>query len=235
MKTYYVYEHIFTNGVRYIGKGTGVRYKVFTNRNTYWKRLQKKYGNPTVDIIIPNLTNQEAYFYERIVIQNFKLTNIPICNLTDGGLGANGQSNPNSLANLGYKGQRDTAIKCLETEQIYKTAKEAAKQTGINHSNIINTCRGYRKSAGGYTWTYVNGPNIPIKPQKVPTNKNKDKSKSTKNTFIVNTTTGILYNTYKEAATAVGLKSPSGIAMVCSGKRPKAQNYNWQLAKRIEL
>ena len=47
----------------------------------------------------------------------------------------------------------------LDDEKIkeYPNAKEAHRQTGISHSNIVQTCNGknYYKSAGGFKWIYA--------------------------------------------------------------------------------
>lgn len=84
---YYVYTHIFANGVRYIGKGKNYRHINTKNRNRYWTSLYNKYGKPTIEITIRNLTNKESLDYEKQCIANYKLCNIPLCNLTDGGEG----------------------------------------------------------------------------------------------------------------------------------------------------
>jgi hypothetical protein len=38
--------------------------------------------------------------------------------------------------------------------RIYISAREAARQTGLNQSNISKCCRGKYKSVGGYIWSY---------------------------------------------------------------------------------
>lgn len=39
--------------------------------------------------------------------------------------------------------------------QEFQSIKEASKQTGIRYSGIVMTCRGKRKSCGGYVWRYL--------------------------------------------------------------------------------
>ncbi len=46
-------------------------------------------------------------------------------------------------------------VKCVETGVVYGSAKEAAEQLNINHSNITQTCKGTRKTAGGFAWKYL--------------------------------------------------------------------------------
>lgn len=40
--------------------------------------------------------------------------------------------------------------------QVWLTAKEAEQKTGIKRSGICQCCKGYRNSAGGYKWKYIN-------------------------------------------------------------------------------
>lgn len=43
---------------------------------------------------------------------------------------------------------------CVETNVVYISLSEAARQTGIPLGNISYCCSGRLKSAGGYTWRY---------------------------------------------------------------------------------
>lgn len=43
----------------------------------------------------------------------------------------------------------------LDTGNIYQSAQEAARQTGISQQNISKCCTGQRKTSGGYRWAYV--------------------------------------------------------------------------------
>ena len=38
----------------------------------------------------------------------------------------------------------------------YPSANEAGRETGVNFAHICDCCRGERKTAGGYTWEYIN-------------------------------------------------------------------------------
>lgn len=71
-----------------------------------------------------------------------------------------------SMANRGHKTSEKTrgkiseaksaAVKCIETNVIYKSAREAEKQTGIKSGCIRVVCSGKRNKTGGYHWEYVN-------------------------------------------------------------------------------
>lgn len=47
------------------------------------------------------------------------------------------------------------AIRCIETQKVYETIREAAKDVGISRQNIQNALKGRQKTAGGYHWEYV--------------------------------------------------------------------------------
>lgn len=46
-------------------------------------------------------------------------------------------------------------VRCIETNIVYKSQKEASRQTGIHKSSISDCCKGKRRTAGGYHWEYV--------------------------------------------------------------------------------
>lgn len=50
-------------------------------------------------------------------------------------------------------------VMCIETGIIYKSTREAERQTEIKHQNIGQACNGKYKTAGGYHWRYYNNYN----------------------------------------------------------------------------
>ena len=48
------------------------------------------------------------------------------------------------------------AVVCLDTGVVYATQREAARQTGINATNIGRCCRGIYKQVNGYRWKFIN-------------------------------------------------------------------------------
>lgn len=46
-------------------------------------------------------------------------------------------------------------VRCIETNTIYDSIKQASVETGIYEGNIIKCCKGQIKTCGGYTWEYV--------------------------------------------------------------------------------
>ena len=48
-------------------------------------------------------------------------------------------------------------VKCIETNVVYVSYHEAARQTGISATNICRCCNNKRKTAGGYHWKKEEG------------------------------------------------------------------------------
>jgi hypothetical protein len=59
-------------------------------------------------------------------------------------------------SNVIYKAslRKERKIKCLETNEVFKSIKEACRKYKLHHSNIIACCNGRRKRCGGLTWLY---------------------------------------------------------------------------------
>lgn len=51
-------------------------------------------------------------------------------------------------------------ILCIETNVIYDSFADAARQTGLNRSKIVSVCTGKRKSTGGYHFKYYDKTSI---------------------------------------------------------------------------
>lgn len=46
------------------------------------------------------------------------------------------------------------AVICVETQVLYKSTRDAERQTKVYHSDIIKVCKGVRATAGGFHWKY---------------------------------------------------------------------------------
>lgn len=112
MGNYYVYIHCKPNGsIFYVGKGKGKRAKNFSRRSTWHKSVVAKYGksNIWVEFLYTELPDDEAKWLEIATIAHLRELGEPLVNLTDGGDGVEGISNPHtpesrrkiSLANKG--------------------------------------------------------------------------------------------------------------------------------------
>lgn len=102
----------------------------------------------------------------------------------------------------------------------YKSAHEAARANNIQFTNICKVCRGERKTAGGYNWSY----------------ERKDIEKPIK-TIIKHNTAVIQYDkagnqiaeykSAKEAYRQTGINDTT-IGLVCKGKGKTAGGYIWK-------
>lgn len=48
-------------------------------------------------------------------------------------------------------------IVCLETGQIFRTVREAAKEVNLTPGSISSACHGKSKTCGGYHWKFIQG------------------------------------------------------------------------------
>jgi group I intron endonuclease len=55
-----------------------------------------------------------------------------------------------------YDSPKNISVKCIETDKIYKSAREAERETGIAHSSITKSCSSEDHSviAGGFHWCF---------------------------------------------------------------------------------
>lgn len=86
---FYIYQHIDTNTgeCRYIGKGRGFRAWTRAGRNQHWHRVFNK-DNLTVELILEDLTEQEAFEKEIKHIALAKAAGSRLVNMTGGGEGS---------------------------------------------------------------------------------------------------------------------------------------------------
>lgn len=167
----------------YVGKGKGRRmyeHKRIRSRLTNPLLKNKIYSilNSGFDIIydkvLLNVDEESAYQKECELIEQYgcKINQTGIlCNLTDGGEGARGSliTPEQRKAQSEYmKTQpRRLPIKCKPVSQYtldgtfiqhWPSAKEASENTPANRSYITQVCKGKRKSAGSFLWSYKGDP-----------------------------------------------------------------------------
>lgn len=88
---FYVYIHFTKDELVpfYIGKGKNNRKDSIYSRNKYWKNKVAKHGFIS-DILKTFEKEEDAFLYEKEMIQFFKSEGFELCNLTDGGEGLSG-------------------------------------------------------------------------------------------------------------------------------------------------
>lgn len=110
----------------------------------------------------------------------------------------------------------------------YSSIKEASDSTGILAQNIGEICRGkgYRKSAGGFMWSFVDDYNEgKIKAYVI------DQGSGSRKSVAQYTMSGDLvlrYRSVKEACEMNGWSRGDYIGECCNGKRKKYKNHIWK-------
>jgi len=99
MSTSFAYVHCKPDGTPfYVGKGVRSRYKNFTYRNSYHKKVVSKYGQENILIgKIDCSTNDFALDLEIGLIKCFKRMGYALTNLTEGGEGSVGWKCPDQV------------------------------------------------------------------------------------------------------------------------------------------
>lgn len=109
-------------------------------------------------------------------------------------------------------------IRCVETDEIFPSIKEAAEHYNLKRPNISAALSGKAKSCGGYHWEYVDGQS----PKKRSENFRRKVSKP-----VRCVETGVVYESVAKAAEAFGV-TDSAIGNAASGKREKSCGYHWE-------
>jgi group I intron endonuclease len=175
---YFVYCHTNKiNGKKYIGITSRKPEKRWNNgngykTNVYFYRSIKKYGwhNFQHEILYTDLSKEEASAKEIELIAEY--------NTCDAKYGYNQSAGGNTLTQNAIKklsermsGDKNPwynkpkhqnnlnatrkAVLCVETGIVYESISQASRMTQINLGHIASTCKGIRKSAGGFHWKYV--------------------------------------------------------------------------------
>ena len=147
--------------------------------NVPFHRAIRKYGIESFEVTIlkENLTKDEMNYWEDYYIETFDLyaKNGKGYNLAKGGTGGNTiegktEEEIKEIYNDEWKQKQSEAKKGKNNPRtkriiqhdkqgnlirIWDYAKQVTEELGINHGNIIQCCKGKRKSAGGFVWKYV--------------------------------------------------------------------------------
>ncbi len=118
----------------------------------------------------------------------------------------------------------DKPVVLIETKQIYNSAREAAKENGINRpEHIIDNCVGILKSTGGFHWAFYEA-DKPLEEYDSMVRKNSRCSP------VMIVETGKTFETVTKASEYIGL-SRGAIQNCLSGKNPTAGGYHWKYAE----
>ena len=185
MNQYVVYIHKNKiNGKIYVGQTHNVKKRWIPSAyigSTRFYNAIKKYGWENFEHIIvkSNLTKEEANIEEINLIKKYQSTDINYgYNITNGGDFTpclKGKENPfygkhhieKSLEKMkkkkyGGNNPRAKKVKCLNTQQIFPSCRQASDWCNIPRQNIQRCCRGGRPTAGKHPitkeklkWRYI--------------------------------------------------------------------------------
>lgn len=206
-----------TNGKCYIGQSRDIQARWAKHLSAYksspeWElyRAFKKYGIAAFsfevieECAIEELNEREIYWIAQYDSFNNGY------NMTLGGEACNG-TNDKAVYQYDLSGH---FIK------EYKSAHEAARENSIQFTNICKVCRGERKTAGGFGWSYEKHDSIqPIKTKRL--------GDGTVLQFTKDGQFVAEYPTAAEADRVTGINRTT-IGLVCKGKGKTAGGFVWK-------
>lgn len=244
-KEYCVYVHINkVNEKRYVGITSQKPQRRWRNgkgylQNPHFKSAIEKYGWDGFEhyVLMAGLTKEQAVRWEQALIAQWDTTNPDRgYNVGLGGEGTNSVSDETRdkmrIRNFKWyanhpeaKERRWHGVEQYDRNgnwmRSFESILEATQVTGIGHPCIIRCCKGKSHTAGGYQWRYSTDKVAQLE----------KKSKWQKFRIAQYDIEGQLvriYESVKDAETALGLKHPSRITYACSGYRKSAHGYMWK-------
>lgn len=119
-------------------------------------------------VVVRHNKKRNKYLVHRLIAENYidNPNKFPQVNHKDGNKSNNNidnlewvTSSENQLHSryvLGnVTGFADTPVECIETGKVYKSTRDAWRDTNAGYSHISECASGKRKTAGGYHWRYV--------------------------------------------------------------------------------
>ena len=235
-----VYKHTSPSGKVYIGIAKDVRHRWRNNGSGYrgstriWYAIQK-YGWDKFlhEIVATDLTRQEACDMEIALIGKYKSTDPNFgYNLTAGGQhGTLSQTSVEKLraSMMGHpvsdkvrailSESRKIPLICIETQEVFASAKEVTDKMGFCYSSVLKAARGQQDTCGGFhfAWLsdYEKGQMKKFSPSPVVYSK------------VRCVTTGEEFDNVSDASRKTGLSRRS-ISYACNGIHKTCGNMQWE-------
>ena len=172
------------NGKKYVGITSQSVYERWQNGKHYSRHkifyadiIKYGWDNFSHDVLYSNLSKEDAEAKEKEIISRLNLTDSSKgYNKRSGGKAVSSPDDTtraklsalNKGSNNPFYNRKHTAqtkrimaerkpkkeVICIETQETFKSIREASRQTKVDHSDIIKCCKGNKITAGGYHWKY---------------------------------------------------------------------------------
>lgn len=245
-KLWCVYKHTSPSGKVYIGIAKDVAHRWRGNGSGYKGSTRianaiRKYGweNFKHEVLLTNLTREDACKKEVELISQYDSTNPQKgYNLLSGGqCGTHSKESIEKIrcANIGHEvsektratlsSARSIPIICLETQSVFKNAKEASTILGICETSIGKVCNGKAETAGGLHFCKLSD----YEANNIPNFKRSHGSEKR----VVCITTGEVFENETVAAKKYGV-TPQAISHACTGKVKTCCGLAWAECQKEE-
>ena len=156
---YCYYILTFPNGKKYVGLS-----KVPVERRWECARTQAYRKNARLYAAIQEYgweNVQKEVYYDQLTLssaRNLETTLIIALRTCEEAFGYNltyGSAWNELMVRPGDQSFKFSPVRCIDTGEEFDSIKSASAATGANAKSISEVCRGHRKSAGGFSWEYV--------------------------------------------------------------------------------
>lgn len=137
-KVVYIHRNPKTLEIYYVGMGNTRRAYEFFNRNRYWLNYTNKYGKPIVDIVASNLTEEDAWDLEVLLIKEIgrKTTGEGILtNISKGGY----ISFPEHHRCRGGSHNKSKSVIHLDTGEVFETITSVMPYIDATHNHHVSS------------------------------------------------------------------------------------------------
>lgn len=120
------------------------------------KKDRRKVHRLVAEAFIPNPKNLPCVNHKDENKQNNKAENLEWCTVSyNNAFGSRTKKSKATQIKNAPKTGKTKPVRCIETKVVYKSSKQAERETGVYHSHISRCCKGRSKSAGGMRWEYA--------------------------------------------------------------------------------
>ena len=129
------------------------------------------------------------------------------------------------------RGRKGRAVVCVETGRSYSSVRQASESTGILVQSIHQCLAGRSRSAGGYSWRYLDGGELSGDDKA--SKRTTPGPKRTRGKSVLCVETETVYSSIVEASKGSGVKYPA-LCAALAGRSRSAGGYHWKYLEQAE-